>query len=70
MASLVSSHSLLKAYGLKSVKTLISWTRRPEEKNPLPAPVSGGKGHGNPYRWLSSELEAWERIEFRGVIEK
>lgn len=59
---LVSSLDLFKAYGITSYQTLRLWTKAKE--NPMPAPVSGGKGKGNHYKWLRSSLAEWEKKKF------
>ena len=64
---LISSETLLKAYDRDSVQTLMRWTKR--EDNPLPAPINGGRGKGNKYKWFRSDLAAWELKEYGREIE-
>ena len=34
------------------------------ESNPLPAPVSGGAGHGNKRKWALADIVQWELTEY------
>ncbi len=57
----LSSGLLMERFGVKTVRTLINWTRR--EKNPLPKPIRGGAGRGFQYQWRVVDIERWESRE-------
>lgn len=67
MDRIVTVDEVMKAYRIESKRTIQRWIKRDE--NPLPTPVSGGKGRGNKLKWLRSQLEAWEVTEYgKGIL--